>query len=258
MRRSGRLINHRPPSRRLKESGQIPSGDSLPAPSGSFCDSMRNSRASTVPISALPIVKSGEGCPVFSSPDLYGNSWDSAFWISSDLDAYKEIAVSTPSVIGGGGFVTRKNARGSRPFSERSKNYRGKRDHQKNGKEFSNSAINSSEPRGPNMARIINRLSPGDVEADAVLSPRDVIRLKFYHHVKKIYHHVMLKTIFLRQGEWMKNIGPLTVSILWGENLATFGIRKKRNYRQIRRSPVPFLSPQIEPEKINSLKRNEI
>jgi len=43
------------------------------------------------------------------------------------------------------------------------------------------------------MAIIINRLSPGDAVLNVVLSPRDAVRAKFYHHLTKYYHHVTLK-----------------------------------------------------------------
>jgi len=43
------------------------------------------------------------------------------------------------------------------------------------------------------MAIIINRSSPGDAVLNAVLSPRDAVGAKFYHHVTKFYHHVTLR-----------------------------------------------------------------
>ncbi|MDP2928990.1 MAG: hypothetical protein Q8O01_02865 [Candidatus Omnitrophota bacterium] len=267
MRRSDRHISQNDPSRQLKESGLTLLGDYLPVQFGSFLDSMKNSRDSTAAISALHIVKSGRRCLACFLQDLNGNSSGSVFWISSDSVASKEIAVSSPLVIGGVDSAIRKNAIGSRPFLHRSKDSSGKKDHPKNGIGFLHSGINSSELSGHNMAKIINRLSLGDVGKNVVLLPCDAVRPKFYHHVKKLYHNVMLKMI-LPTLKGKKEIGHFVGTILQNENLETFGytsrfseclsIRKRMNYRPINRRLVPFLSPSIVLNKYNALKRNEI
>jgi len=188
-----RPINLRDRSRQLRASERNLSGDYPPTLIGSSCASTRNSQDSIVLISASPTEKSRIQCPACSLLGRFGNSSAMAFSTSCDLAVWKEIAVSMASAIVGKTFVIPKNATRSRPFSERSKYYREKEDRSKNGSTFGNFDTNSSGRTSLNMAIVINRLSPGDAEKDAVLSPRDAKRPIVYHHVKKIYHHVILK-----------------------------------------------------------------